>query len=274
MMHDILLLLIVVPLLQLNASESVQCRSASGYQFLDRRLLLTSESFDQDSLVQLFRTEAEGARRSELQVVACSDPDVFRKWTGPPIEIPPPGLEPPGYRVERVSWPRPVAFLYVFGDSAFFEVWRRDEAPDWVLIRGENVFNRRFGGKTPVFVSEAVQGGVDRDCARTRRELEFVLAGLEGMSVSDLMPIFTYYQQLLPEPAWLQITLFDSFPTATSLGKLRAISPHALAAGFGQAENPNGMSVEYSKFWLGQREAVVSVRLGRTTVQRTKIKIP
>ena len=102
MINELFPLMMVLTSLQFaDTSATVLCRSANGGEIRAERVLLSNRSFGLDSLIRLFQIEAEQASGNELRLVAHSDRDFWRRQAIP-VEIPPPGLEPPGYRLQPV----------------------------------------------------------------------------------------------------------------------------------------------------------------------------
>ncbi len=268
-MKALSLWLMLVPLFgQLEQSGEVLCRSRNGYSFQSRIALLDDRGFESAGLFALLSNGDKERGPDELWVTVCSDKDLYERLTTPQ-EIPLDTEQVPNEPIRS----RPIAFLYAFGDSAFFEVWRSRSTPEWVVIRGENYFTHEFGPIKPFFLGQYIVPNPRRECDRTRRELDFVLPGLEQLSSEDLIPIFRYYQELFPEPAELQVTLYDSLATAASLSRRRLVSPHALAAGYGDRKNPSGKSVRYWKFWPPGDYADIWFRKGRETVKRSRVNL-
>jgi hypothetical protein len=163
------------------AEERLLCRGESGYEIRRAYLLLEEERFSEEELRRVFAPYAESELNGELYVVATSDPRLHDELVNPRWYL---ESVHTAFSSTPLLTDGPLAYFYRLGENAFFHYGRKRGESRWVVIRGEDVFNRRFGGTRLRFVGQDFfQSVSERRCGR--RMLVFVSTEVKEDDLPD-----------------------------------------------------------------------------------------
>jgi hypothetical protein len=121
---------------------------------------------------------------------------------------------------KALSTSTPLAYLFKVGKNEFFQYRNAEGQVKWVIVRGENAFERSVAGVPVLFAGQAFARPYV-PCHRAARKLVFVIPNLRELQLSQIREILKYYDSLLKSPKQLLILFFDSFVSASSVTELR-----------------------------------------------------
>jgi hypothetical protein len=173
-----------------RAERSIVCRTPAGYEINRVYCLLRAEEFTENSLRRLFEPYARMDLEGEWYMIVTSDARFWDSAAHPEFRL---GSLHEGFVRPLVTddW---VAYFFRLGDNAFFQFGRAGSESRWVVMRGENVFNRLFGETELRLVGQDFIGpGDEWDCDKRRRSLVFTSP---DMREEDLPEIGRYYARL------------------------------------------------------------------------------
>jgi hypothetical protein len=172
------------------------CRTRSGYVAVRDAILVGCEQINPADLREVFRQWLDQPDPGEAFVIATCDPDFHAV-----IE----NL----YLAGRRGSERPLAYLFRFGDNAFVQFRDAAGRVDWFTIRGENLFQRRFGetwvrfGRHDLRLRRA--WGTRIWCEETNREL---LLAIVNPRREDLIGAAHFYRTLFSGELSGHLTIF------------------------------------------------------------------
>jgi hypothetical protein len=188
-------------------SAQFVCRTDSGYEIRRWELLLREDQFQEEELRRAFAPYATAPLEGEWYVAASSDPGFFEAREHLPTET--------GVSTTQA----PVAYFFRFGDNAFFQFGRAGGEVRWVVMQGEDVFNRRIGKTKLRFIGqEFPRLAGEEDCGRQRRRLLFVSDAVDEV---DLPEIARYYAGLARVSGRFDFSIWDSFEGAATYNGVR-----------------------------------------------------
>jgi hypothetical protein len=213
------------------AEERLLCRGESGYEIRRAYLLLEEERFSEEELRRVFAPYAESELNGESYVVATSDPRLHDEFVNPRWYL---ESVHTAFSSTPLLTDGPLAYFYRLGENAFFHYGRMRGESRWVVIRGEDVFNRRFGETRLRFVGQDFfQSVSERRCGR--RMLVFVST---EANEDDLPEIARYYAGLARMSARFDFSIWSSLEGAATY-RDRPL-PHARGDGVVRADRTLG----------------------------------
>ncbi|HEY3129895.1 MAG TPA: hypothetical protein VGL91_10585 [Acidobacteriota bacterium] len=114
----------------------------------------------------------------------------------------------------------PLAYLFKVGKNEFFQYRNAEGHVQWVLVKGENVFDRSVAG-VPVLYAGQAFARPNEPCSHAARKVVFVIPNLRELEIPQIREILKYYDSLLKSPKQLLIWFFDSFAPASLATELR-----------------------------------------------------
>ena len=196
------------------AEERLLCRGESGYEIRRAYLLLEEERFSEEELRRVFAPYAESELNGESYVVATSDPRLHDEFVNPRWYL---ESVHTAFSSTPLLTDRPLAYFYRLGENAFFHYGRMRGESRWVVIRGEDVFNRRFGETRLRFVGQDFfQSVSERRCGR--RMLVFVST---EANEDDLPEIARYYAGLTRMSGRFDFSIWSSLEGAATYRTVR-----------------------------------------------------
>lgn len=193
--------------------DTVICRSQKG-PIVEHHLLLGEEQFKEEELRRVFAGYLHGSGEADLYVLASSDPQFFRGrvfW---------------GREVAVLLTEAPVAAFFRIGANAFFQYGRAGGDIRWVVLRGENVFRRRFGQTEVQWAGTLIGTLAGAPCEEgSAVTLSFVSPGVHE---ADLDAMARYYARLNRHWRSFGFRIFPSFDAAAALLGVRICSLEAM----------------------------------------------
>jgi hypothetical protein len=251
------------------SSAEFVCRTESGYEIRRWELPLGEHEFwyggwREDELRGIFAPFATAPLEGEWYVVASSDPGFFRSRHHLAADT-------------AVSTTRaPVAYFFRVGDNAILEFGLPGREVRRVVLRGEDVFNRRIGRTELRFVGQnfSRQAG-EEDCGRVRRTMLFVS---ESVDEDDLPEIARYYADLARVNVKFDFNIWASFEDGVSRDGVRFPSlesmpwfERVLAADF--PEDPGPLSEAYFFFRRSEVEGEYLIEDGTLLGRKKRIDL-
>jgi hypothetical protein len=205
------------------AGERLLCRGESSYEIRRAYLLLEEERFSEEELRRVFAPYAESELNGELYVVATSDPRLHDELVNPRWYL---ESVHTAFSSTPLLTDGPLAYFYRVGENAFFHYRRMRGESRWVVIRGEDVFNRRFGETRLRFVGQDFfQLATDRRCVEHRRMIVF--SSTEA-NEDDLPEIARYYAGLTRMSGQFDFSIWSSLEGAATYRTVRFPSLEAM----------------------------------------------
>ncbi len=191
------------------------CADPNGFVIELLSVYLPEEHFNEPDLRSYFGRLPLGRGSSELWVTASCDIEflnALRKGSVPAAEL---GLIKVPFETSK-----PLAYFFRLGDNAFFQYRDASGAVSWVVLQGENVFQRKvFDSAVVRFAGFKFGRGVNDPCSKVGRQLWFVLPEIGQVDPQEVLELSRSYGRLFPYPEFLDVNFEQSFGWAGATGR-------------------------------------------------------
>jgi hypothetical protein len=220
-----LLLLLITAYLNAN----VVCYTDAGYEIRYDYRYLPDDPFTEESLRSFFQPYIDLPLTGEIYVIATNDSAAFEDMSRPKLVLVPHGES----GIKPVWTDKQLAYFFRVGKNAFFQFKDRDNQVRWVVLAGENLFERRFNQNEIKFIGQNFIRSEELKCSDINRRLVFVSPELNR---DELFSIIHFYDKFFPDPARFTIDIYESIPSAIGWKDIRFPSLDVLGIAYRKEE--------------------------------------
>lgn len=211
-------------LLQATATElqlvnRERCRDEDGYRIVRRHVYLSADSLSVETLTRLSMDMAREGFKGEIYAIVSSDLDFLQQIYSMPLSTQ--GRQR-SYPFEvPIETAQPLAYVYWIQGNIFFQLRDLHGEVDWVVVQGENLLKRRFGGVEVLFVGErwgAMLGATA--CNEFGRSLTFISEQFDLIDEAMLLSIGDFYDKIFRRSSGFHLKVYETFQEANEIEKI------------------------------------------------------